>query len=183
MAPMHMIKRSEKVIPCLILIGMPGAGKTTIGKLLARKIHWPYLDSDHLIEATYGRRLQDIVDATDKELFLDIESQVIRSIRAQRMVIGTGGSVVYRQDAMEHLKSLGPIVHLDIPLELVQERIAGNPERGIAIGPNQTLADIYKERDALYRKWSDFSCNNSAKPQEACVNCILSHLPRDFFQT
>ncbi|MCR5814070.1 MAG: shikimate kinase [Desulfovibrio sp.] len=160
---------------------MPGAGKTTIGRLLARKIHWPYLDSDHLIEATYGRRLQDIVDATDKEGFLDIESQVVCSIRAQRLVLGTGGSVVYRQKAMQHLKSLGPIVHLDIPLELVKERIASNPERGIAIGPNQTLADIYQERDALYRQWSDFSCNNSAKSQEASVEYILSQLPKDFF--
>ncbi|MBR3663341.1 MAG: shikimate kinase [Desulfovibrio sp.] len=176
-----LIKRSEKAIPCLTLIGMPGAGKTTIGKLLAKKVRWPYLDSDHLIEATYGRRLQDIVDATDKERFLAIESQVICSIRAQRLIIGTGGSVVYHKAAMEHLKALGPIVHLDIPLALVEERIAGNPERGIAIAPGQTLADIYRERDALYHEWSDFSCNNSTTTQEACVDYIISHLPKDFF--
>ncbi|MBO4369580.1 MAG: shikimate kinase [Desulfovibrio sp.] len=171
----------NKTIPCVILIGMPGAGKTTIGKQIARKLHWSYLDSDHLIEATYGRRLQDIVDAMDKEAFLDVESRVICSIRAHRVVLGTGGSVVYRDEAMAHLKTLGPIIHLDVPLEIVKKRIASNPERGIAIAPGQTLEDIFQEREALYQKWSDFSCNNSAKTPDACVAAILEKLQSEGF--
>ncbi|MCR4665922.1 MAG: shikimate kinase [Desulfovibrio sp.] len=167
---------SEQKIPSVILIGMPGAGKTTIGKQLARKLHWPYLDSDHLIEAAYGRRLQDIVDATDKERFLDLESDVICTIRAQRIVLGTGGSAVYREKTMLHLQRLGTIIHLDVPLEIVKKRIACNPERGIAIAPGQTMEDIFEERNALYHKWSLFSCNNSTRTPDACVQAILDHI-------
>lgn len=172
------IMRSLHPNPCIILIGMPGAGKSTIGQALAQALNWPYLDSDHLIEATYGTRLQDIVDATNKESFLDLEATVIKALRAKRLVIGTGGSVVYREEAMRHLQSLGFIIHLDVPLELLKERIATNPERGIALGPNQTLKDIYEERALLYRRWSNLCCNNSTMSIEECVTWICEHLPR-----
>ena len=174
------ITRTKKNIPCLILIGMPGAGKTTLGKQLANRLNWPYLDSDYLIEACYGRRLQDIVDATDKESFLDLECDVVCSIRAHRCVLGTGGSVIYRKPAMEHLKKLGLIVHLDVPLAVLKERIGANPERGIAQAPGQSLADLYKERKALYKRWSDFSCNNSAMSISETIQTILRQIPKDF---
>lgn len=126
--------------PCIVLIGMPGAGKTTVGGELARALGWAFLDSDHLIEAVYGARLQDITDALDKETFLDAECEVIRAIKANRVVLATGGSVVYREAAMRRLAELGPIVHLDIPLAVVEERVARNPQRGLAIAPGQSLA-------------------------------------------
>lgn len=176
------ITRTTDPKPCIVLIGMPGAGKTTIGTALANRLNWPYLDSDHLIEATYGRRLQDVVDATSNKEFLDIEGRVICSIRAQRLVIGTGGSVIYREEAMKHLQKLGIIIHLDVPLNLLTERIAINPERGIAFGPNQSINDIYKERDILYRKWSNLCCNNSAMSIDECVTWITKKLPAHYFE-
>ena len=173
----YSIQRCTRKIPCVILIGMPGAGKTTIGKYLARRLNWPYIDSDHLIEAAYGRRLQAIVDKTSKEEFLDIERTVVCSIRAQRCVLGTGGSVVYRSDAMQHLRSLGCIVYLEVPLNVLKERVAANPQRGIAIGPGQSFEDIFREREHLYTQWSDFSCSNSGKSIEDCVEYIYARLP------
>ena len=171
---LHII-RAKEALPCVILIGMPGSGKSTIGFALAKKLAWPYLDTDHLIEAVYGRRLQDIVDCTTKEEFLDIEGRIILSLRAQRMVLGTGGSVVYRAQTMEHLKHMGPIVHLQVALKTIQARIARNPERGIAIEPNQTLEDLYEERRSLYQQWSDIQCKNDTNIQ-TCVEQIYAKL-------
>ena len=134
-----LVAAPARLAPCIILIGMAGAGKSTVGGVLARELGWAFLDSDHLIEALYGARLQDVTDALGKEAFLDAECTVIRAIKANRTVIGTGGSVVYREEAMRHLAKLGPIVHLDLPLAVIEERIARNPQRGLAIAPGQTL--------------------------------------------
>ncbi|MBQ7456784.1 MAG: shikimate kinase [Desulfovibrio sp.] len=173
----NLIQSINKSIPCIALIGMPGAGKTTIAKRLAYKLKWSFIDSDHCIEATYGRRLQDIVDATDKAGFLAIESAILCSLRIKRCVIATGGSVVYNDKAMEHLRSLGSIILLDVPLAQVQERIALNPERGIVMAEGQTLADLYTERMQLYLKWADLRCNNCDITPDECVTWIMKHLP------
>ena len=135
-----LVATPARLAPCIILIGMAGAGKSTVGSALARELGWAFLDSDHLIEALYGARLQDLTDALGKEAFLDTECGVIRAIKANRTVIGTGGSVVYREEAMRHLVALGSIVHLDVPLAVIEERVARNPQRGLAIAPGQTLA-------------------------------------------
>ena len=97
---------------CVTLIGMAGAGKSTVGRAVAERLGWAYVDTDHLIESTYGARLQDVTDALDKERFLDVEARVIQSLRMQRAVLATGGSVVYRPEAMRYLTSLGPVVFL-----------------------------------------------------------------------
>ena len=155
---MHMI--SSATIPgltegqCVTLIGMAGAGKSTVGRAVSERLGWAFVDTDHLIEATYGARLQDVTDALDKERFLDVESRVIQSLRMQRVVIATGGSVVYRAEAMRYLVSLGPVVFLDVPLPLILERISRKPDRGLAIAPGQTIEDLFREREALYRQWA-----------------------------
>ena len=115
-----LVATPARLAPCIILIGMAGAGKSTVGSALARELGWAFLDSDHLIEALYGARLQDLTDALGKEAFLDTECGVIRAIKANRTVIGTGGSVVYREEAMRHLVALGSIVHLDVPLAVIE---------------------------------------------------------------
>ena len=163
--------------PCVILIGMAGAGKSTVGSLLARELGWAFLDSDHVMEALYGARLQDITDALDKESFLDLEAAVICSIRAHRTVIGTGGSVVYREAAMRHLAGLGSLVHLDVSLSVIEERIARNPERGLAIAPGQTLADIFHEREALYARWRQLHCLCQNRSARQCALWIRDNLP------
>ena len=139
---------------CVTLIGMAGAGKSTVGRAVAERLGWASVDTDYLIEATYGARLQDVTDALDKEAFLDVEARVILSLRMQRTVLATGGSVVYRPEAMRYLVSLGPVVFLDVPLPLILERIARKPDRGLAIAPGQTVEDLFREREALYRRWA-----------------------------
>ena len=132
---------------CVTLIGMAGAGKSTVGRAVAERLGWAYVDTDHLIESTYGARLQDVTDALDKERFLDVEARVIQSLRMQRAVLPTGGRVRY-------LSSLGPVVFLDVPLPLILERISRKPDRGLAIAPGQTVEDLFREREALYRQWA-----------------------------
>lgn len=163
--------------PCIVLIGMAGAGKSTIGEALARRLDWAFMDSDHLIEAIYAARLQDVTDALSKDAFLDVEASVISSIKANRTVIATGGSVVYREKAMRHLATLGPLVHLAVPLQTVEERIARNPQRGLAIAPGQTLRDIFLERQDLYTRYATLCCEASCKTPQECVNWIVSNLP------
>ena len=145
-----LVAAPARLAPCIILIGMAGAGKSTVGGVLARELGWA---------------------------FLDAECTVIRAIKANRTVIGTGGSVVYREEAMRHLAKLGPIVHLDLPLAVIEERIARNPQRGLAIAPGQTLADIFREREALYAAWADLRCDSQGKNPRECAQWILRHLP------
>ncbi len=140
---------------CITLIGMPGVGKSTVGTTLSKLIAFAPLDSDYLIEALYGVHLQAIADKLTKDEFLDLEAEVVQKIRVNRAVIATGGSVVYREKAMQHLKTLGPVILLSAELDLILERIALNPDRGLAIAPNQTIEDLYQERMNLYTKYAD----------------------------
>lgn len=142
---------------CITLIGMAGAGKTTVGRMVAGALGWAFADSDHIIEAAYAAPLQRVADAMSKEAFIDMEAQVVRSLRFCRTVISTGGSVVYRESSMKHLGSLGPIVYLDVPMNVILERIARNPNRGLAIAPGQTLEDLFREREELYRRYATVS--------------------------
>ena len=169
--------------PCITLIGMAGAGKSTVGHALAKELGWALVDSDHLIEAAYGARLQDITDALGKSAFLDTEAKVIASIKAHRTVIATGGSVIYRDTAMQHLASLGPIVFIDVPFRLIEERIARNPERGIAMNPGEKLEDIFNERLALYTHYATMRCSAEGKNPTQCARWIHDHLPPNFLQS
>jgi shikimate kinase len=167
---------------CLVLIGMAACGKSAVGRKTAEILKYAHLDTDHLIEATYGSRLQNIVDKLDKESFLDIEAQVICSINARRAVISTGGSAVYRPQAMKRLAQMGVIVYIDVSLPLIMERIARKPNRGIAIAPGQTIEELFLERKALYGKWADvtvktdgFSIMESAR---AVINAAQPIMPQ-----
>lgn len=165
-----------KPAPCISLIGMAGVGKSTIGMALARELDWAFADSDHIIEALYGTRLQTVTDELGKEAFLDVEDGVVSSLRLQRTVIATGGSVVYRERCMRHLQALGPVVYLDAPLEIIEERIARNPQRGLAIAPGQSIADIFHEREGLYQRYCSLRCAAHPYTPAQCVRWILAHL-------
>lgn len=162
--------------PCVILIGMPGVGKTTIGKLLARELQWAFMDTDAALEALYAAPLQSVTDALGKESFLSAECSLICSLRLNRCVIATGGSVVYQKKAMQHLGKLGPIVHVYAPFETIEARVAEKPDRGIAIGPGQTLADLYAEREALYKKYAVLKCDSERLAPEECARFLAQHL-------
>lgn len=140
---------------CIVFIGMAGAGKTTVGRLVARSLDWAFADSDHIIEATFGAPLQSITDRMTKDEFIEMESEVVSDLRFHRTVIATGGSVIYRERSMKHLATLGPIVYLEVPMQTILERIARNPDRGLAIAPGQTVEDLFREREELYRRYAD----------------------------
>ena len=137
---------------CISLIGMAASGKTTLGRELGKLIGWGHIDTDHIIEAVYGAKLQQITDILGKEKFLDAEAKIIQSLVMRRMVISTGGSVIYRQEAVACIAGLGPLVYIDVPLPIILERIARKPDRGLAINPGQSIEDLYNERQELYRK-------------------------------
>lgn len=158
---------------CISLIGMPGAGKSTIGQMLARQLQWALLDTDHLIEAAYGLPLQAVTDALGKEAFLDVEANIVASVRACRTVLATGGSVVYRPCAMARLHELGPVVYLDVPFSAIEERVARNPQRGLAIAPGQSLYDIYEERAALYTGNANLRVDMAEATPTECAERVL----------
>ena len=176
----RLVSAPRDSLPCVILIGMAGSGKSTIGARLAQEMDWALLDSDALMEALYGCRLQDLTDALPRDAFLDVECAVICAIRAQRTVIATGGSVVYREAAMRHLASLGPVVHLDVPLPEIERRIARNPQRGLSLGPGQSVADLHRERAPLYAAWARLRCDAARGTPARCARWIARNLPPEY---
>lgn len=149
---------------CISIVGMAAAGKTTIGRELSALIGWPQIDTDNVIEAVYGARLQRIADKLDKEGFLDIEGEIISRLNVKRCIVSTGGSAVYRALAIKHLKSLGPIIYINVSLPIILERFARKPERGMAMNPGQTIQDLFEERARLYEAAADFTLYGGQAP-------------------
>lgn len=168
----------ESTPRCITIIGMAGAGKTTLGAELARQLGWAHMDTDALIEAIYGVPLQTVADTLSKEAFLDMEAAAILNIRVGETVLSTGGSAVYRAEAMDHLKQLGPVIHLHVSLPLILERIARNPDRGIAIAPGQTIEDLFLERERLYEHYADFTLHADQLAPAACAVAVAEWLER-----
>lgn len=170
-----------KVAPagCVSIIGMAAAGKTTIGRELSDLIGWPQVDTDHMIESTYGASLQDISTSMSKEAFLDLEGEIISAINLRRAVISTGGSAVYRQRAMRKLHSLGPIIYIRVSLPIIVDRIARKPDRGLAIAPGQSMEDLYNERTRLYEAAADFIVEGGNAPAEEYAHAVAVWLTRE----
>ncbi|MBR2330233.1 MAG: shikimate kinase [Clostridia bacterium] len=141
----------------IILIGMPGCGKTTLGTELSEKLGYGYIDSDSVIVAREGKRLNEIIAEVGREGFLDIEAKINSELCANRCVIATGGSVIYRDKAMQHLKTLGKIVYLQLPYEVIERRLGDLKKRGVALKDGFTLKDLYNERTPLYEKYADIT--------------------------
>lgn len=139
----------------VILIGMPGSGKTTVGTYLSELIGYGYIDSDSVIVAREGMRLSEIIEKKGTEAFLDIEAKVNSEICASRCVIATGGSVIYREKALEALKKIGKVVYLKLSYEEIDRRLGDLKARGVALKDGFTLKDLYEERVPLYEKYAD----------------------------
>ncbi len=139
----------------IILIGMPGSGKTTVGTYLSEFIGYGYIDSDSVIVAREGMRLPEIIEKKGTEAFLDIEAKVNSEICASRCVIATGGSVIYREKALEALKKIGKVVYLKLSYEEIDRRLGDLKARGVALKEGYTLRDLYNERVPLYEKYAD----------------------------
>ncbi len=170
--------RAENFGPtsCLSLVGMAGAGKSTLGLLLAEALGFAHLDTDKVIEAHYGCALQDILDRFGPAGFLDAEEMVVRQLFLRRTVVSTGGSVVYRPPAVAKLKSLGPVVHLDICQDTFLQRVGSAENRGFVRLEGRDMTGVYEERTPLYRAAADFTVCTDTMPPEECVDNILGWL-------
>ena len=151
----------------IILIGMPGVGKSTVGVVLAKMIGYKFLDSDLLIQDRENLLLHELIDKYGLERFNQIESEVNASIVAEDTVIATGGSAIYGTEAMMHLKSIGTIVYLKLPYEEIVKRLGDINDRGISIRPGETLASLYEKRIPLYERYADVTidCENLTIPE------------------
>lgn len=162
----------------IILIGMPGAGKSTVGVILAKTLGMDFLDTDLVICRNTGRTLQDILDGDGLEAFLQIEEDTVLGLAPRRTVIATGGSVPLRDGAMEHLKKQGKVLYLQVELEELRRRLSNIKTRGIAFGPGQTLDSLYAYRVPIYEKWADMtvSVDPERNDLESTVDRIVAAL-------
>lgn len=156
----------------IILIGMPGAGKSTIGVLLAKSMLMDFVDTDLLIQKKYSSGLCDIIKANGIEKFLGIENDVICAWDFVNCVVATGGSAVYGKQAMEKLKAGGIAVYLKLTPEEIEKRINNIHTRGIAMKEGTTIAELYSQRAGLYEKYADIVIDCTALTPEQCVDEI-----------
>lgn len=147
----------------IVLIGMPGVGKSTVGVVLAKITGRRFLDSDLLIQEETGQLLHEIISEKGTEGFLKIENRVNNSIDVQNTVIATGGSIVYGQEAMEHLAEIGCIVYLKLSLPCLAARLGDLNKRGVALKEGQGLKELYEERVPLYERYAEITIDCEQK--------------------
>lgn len=162
-----------------ILIGMAASGKSTIGRLLAKRIDWAFVDTDQLIEAWWGAPLHQIADTLGKEAFLRAEAEQICQLGLKRCIIATGGSVVYSEQAMDHLGKLGRIIYLKCSLESITERLTNPTTRGLAIAPGQSIRDLYEERIHLYERYAHLTISTDGMSAPEITALIISQSEMD----
>ena len=160
----------------IVLIGMPAVGKSTVGVLLAKRLGRYFLDTDVFIQAVSGRTLQQIIDTDGLEDFCRLEAEHIFCIDRTNCVIATGGSVVYSEDAMNHLKETGTIIYLNLPLDMIKKHLTNLNIRGVVISEGKTLDDLYKQRTTLYKKWADITIDCRSLTHEQVVEKIIESL-------
>jgi shikimate kinase len=158
----------------LILIGMPGSGKSTIGRHLANQLGWSLVDTDDVIQTREKQTLQAILDACGVSGFIRKETEAICSLQVNRRVIATGGSVVLDRQAMTHLRQLGWIIYLHVPLSKIERRLWNLKTRGIVIKKNQSIRDIYQIRKPLYERYADLTVHTGGLSATQIVNEILA---------
>lgn len=162
----------------VILIGMPGAGKSTIGIVLAKVLGYDFIDSDLLIQKKDGRLLWEIMRDEGNERFNQIEEEVNSTIQTHHTVISTGGSVVYSAKSMEHLRSIGTVVYLEVSCYSLSRRLGDLKKRGVVLNPGQTLKDLYMERTPLYEKYADIVIREKDFDISYTVSQIMEALER-----
>ena len=157
----------------LVLIGMPGSGKSTVGVILAKKTLRDFVDTDVFIQTSQQRTLQDIVDKDGYAFFRKIEEEVLLGLSIQNHVIATGGSAIYSDQAMTYLKSDGILIFLDVDLATLGSRIRDFSSRGISKRPDQSFAELFDERFALYTKHADITIKCGDMTQEQVCERII----------
>ena len=160
----------------LVLIGMPGSGKSTVGVLCAKALGMPFLDTDLAIQQKTGKLLQKSVDELGAEGFLAMEEQVIISLDCENTVLATGGSVALEDNAMAHLRERGVVFYLSLPYKEIERRLRNIKGRGVVLKPGQTLAGLYKERVVLYEKYADIIVDEYKLNVEQTLDAVLQAL-------
>jgi shikimate kinase len=160
----------------LILIGMPGSGKSTVGVILAKKTSRDFVDTDLLIQRSQQRTLQDIVDHDGHDALRNIEEEVLLELGVHNHVIATGGSAVYSDHAMAHLKSDGLVIFLDVDLATLESRIPDFSMRGLAKRPEQSFRELFDERFGLYAKYADITITCGTLTQEDVCARIMEEI-------
>lgn len=160
----------------IVLIGMPGAGKSTIGVVLAKVLGYQFIDTDLLIQKREKRLLKDIIKEDGLERFIQIENEVNASLTTTQSIIATGGSVIYGKEAMEHLREIGTIVYLKLTYRTISKRLGNIRQRGVVLKEGQDLAGLYEERCPLYEKYADFVVDCENMDMESAMEMILQKL-------
>ena len=167
----------------ITFVGMPGCGKSCMGRAMASKLKMKLIDSDKLIERRYNKKLQEIIDELGVEEFRRIEEQTLLSIEGDNLIISTGGSAIYSDAGMMHLKELGKVFYLFCSFETIKERIGDFSKRGVVLKPGQTIKDLFDERAPLYKKYADVTilCDGNAyvQYQSAVKRAIKRFIPKE----
>ena len=160
----------------LILIGMPGSGKSTLGVVLAKTMGMMFMDTDLLIQDRANGKLQHIIDTEGIEAFLKLEEEVLQSVEANNTVIATGGSAIYSDPAMQHLRSIGKVVYIKLSCEEIENRLNNIKTRGIAMKPGETIKDLYDYRVPMYEKYADIVLETEGLAIEESIEKLINML-------
>lgn len=163
----------------IVLIGMPGVGKSTAGVVLAKVLGYQFLDADLVIQEKEERLLHEIIKEEGTDRFIEIENRVNAGINAEKSVIATGGSVVYGKEAMEHLKEIGTVVYLKLPYEMLEKRLHNIKGRGVVLKEGQELWDLYEERVPLYEKYADIIVDETNLSVEDTIEKVIKELKKE----
>ena len=160
----------------IILIGMPGAGKSSAGVILAKALGYEFIDTDPVIQHREKRLLCEIIADEGKERFLEIENEVNATLEADKSVIAPGGSAVYGKEAMEHFKEIGTIVYLKLSYQDLKKRLGNLKDRGVVLKEGQTLKDLYDERSELYEKYAEITVDESGKDIQGTILALREQI-------
>ena len=160
----------------IVLIGMPGSGKSTVGVLLAKALGYSFIDTDLIISRMAEKPLQKILNEEGLNSFLKLEEKVGTELDCSQTIVATGGSMVLSEKAMQNLKGHGQIVYIEVPLDEIKRRVTNIKTRGIAFGNGETLDDVYKIRVPLYEKYADLTVSFSDSTIEDTVDKIVNEL-------
>ncbi len=160
----------------IILIGMPGCGKSTVGVVLAKIIGYKFLDTDLLIQETTGKLLQDIINEKGNDGFLETEADVIETINCDKHIIATGGSAVLNERGLEKLKKLGTLIYLRHPFDEINKRISNLDTRGVTLDNGQTLKDLYDYRSPIYDRAADIIIDAAFLSIEETAKAVIQSI-------
>ena len=163
----------------LIFIGMPGSGKSTIGVQLAKRLHLSFIDSDLLIQENKQQKLQCILNTQGYQALRNIEEQTLLALNLNRHLVSTGGSAIYSDKAMQHLKAQGLIIYLKVSFNEIRKRIDNEDQRGIARPDGQTLKEVYHERQPLYKQYADITIDNEKHVPLTLIEAAIKRCQHD----